>query len=175
MRRMPLRASGDPGIPGLRALRSVLPKSRNGGRTAVVLATDGSGKRLAGWLAELADDRVTVLSPDPSRLTGYPVPVRRADTLDEVLADLRRTGAVDLVVHLSERLLGGCPDHRALLLAVLPHLSRQGAWVHDRVAAPVELGGDAGLAGVLDDPRDATTRDVGAVAVTRELVVVQQR
>jgi capsular polysaccharide biosynthesis protein len=175
MRRMPPRASGDPGIPDLRALRSVLPKRGDGGRTVVVLAWGWAGDRLADWLAELARDRVTVLAPDPSRLTGYAVPVRRAGTLDEVLDHLRRQGAVDLVVDLSERLPRGCPDRRALLLAVLPHLAKGGALVHDRVAAPEDLGGRTGLIGVLDDPRDPATRDVGAVAVTRELVVVQQR
>jgi capsular polysaccharide biosynthesis protein len=175
MRRMPPRASGDPGIPDLRALRSHLPKRGDGGRTVVLLASEAGGDRLAGWLAELADDRVTMLAPDPSRLTGYAVPARRAGTLEEVLGQLRRAGAVDLVVDVSARLPRGCPDHRTLLLAVLPHLAKRGLLVHDRVAAPGDVAGGAGLAAALDDPSDPATRDVGAVVVTRELVAVQQR
>src|SRR4051794_30209996 len=172
MRGMPPRESGDPGIPDLRAARSALPKRRGGARTAVVLAADGAGGRLAGWLAALAEDRVTVLPPDPNRLTGHVVPVRRAATLDEVLDHLRRAGSVDLVVNLSGQPPPGCIDHRTLLLALLPYLAKRGAVVHDRVAVPDAGDGGRGLAGVLD--RDASARDVGVV-VTPELVVVQQR
>jgi len=175
---MPPRTSGDPEIPDLRELRSVLPRGRQG-RVAVLLAHEGVAERLAVWLTELRRYRVVVLTPDPGTLTGYDVPVRAARTLDEITHQLRLSGAVDVVVDLlsHDRLPDGCLDHRALVTTVLPHLARNGAFVHDRVAAPGVLE-DAtdGLIAVLDDGADpALGEDVGNVAVTRELLVVTQR
>jgi capsular polysaccharide biosynthesis protein len=172
-------SSGNPGIPDLRALRSIMSKGEQGSRVAVVLAHGGVTDRLVRWLTELSDDRVVVLTPNPRELRGYDVPTHAAATLDDVTARLRLTGAVDLVVDLldPDRLPAGCADHRALLAAVLPYLSRQGALVHDRVAAPGDLGGAfGGLAGVLDDTVDgAPGGDVATVAITPDLVVVTQR
>jgi len=179
MRGMPSRPSGDPEIPDLRTLRSVLPKAQQGPRRAVLLAHAGVVDRLALWLTELERDGVVVLAPDPSALPEYAVPVRPVRTLGDVTQALRRTGAVDLVVDLltPDRLPAGCADHRALLTAVLPHLARQGAFVHDRIAGPGVLdGASGGPAGVLDDGADAAfAEDVGTVAITHDLVVVTQR
>ena len=176
---MPPRPSGDPATPDLRTLRSIVPKGHDSGRVAVLLAHEGVRDRLEGWLTELRDDRVVVLTPDPTDLQQYDVPVRAARSLADVTGQLRRTGAADLVVDLldQDRLPDGCADHRALLAAVLPHLAKQGLFVHDRVAAPGDLGGGlGGLAGVLDDPAaHGLARDVRAVALTHELVVVSQR
>lgn len=175
---MPPRPPGDPEISDLLALRSVLPRGRQG-RVAVLLAHENVGERLAVWLTELRRYRIVVLTRDPGTLTGYGVAMRLARTLDEITHELRLCGAVDVVVDLlsHDRLPDGCPDHPALVTAVLPHLARNGALVHDRVAAPGVLE-DAldGPTAVLDDSADpALGEDVGSVAVTRELVVVTQR
>ena len=179
MRGMPPRPSGDPGIPDLRSLRSVLPKRANAPRRVVLLARRGVSDRLAAWLSELESDRVVVLATDPRALSDVDVPVQAAPTLDDVTGALRRTGSADLVVDLlpREHLPAGCPDHRSLLTAVLPHLARHGAFVHDRIAGPgVVEGGAEGLAGVLDDGADpAFAEDVGTVAISHDLVVVTQR
>jgi Glycosyltransferase 61 len=179
---MPSRPPGDPGIADLRRLRSILPNAQHGPRVAVLLAHDGVADRLGLWLTELTGDRAVVLAPEPSALSGYDAPVRGSRTLDDVVQQLRRSGAVDIVVDLlgHDRLPVGCTDHRALLTAVLPHLARHGALVHDRVAGPGVLDGrPGGLTGVLDDDADAVTpelgADVGVVSITRELVVVTQR
>ncbi|HEY3528657.1 MAG TPA: glycosyltransferase 61 family protein [Nocardioides sp.] len=176
---MPPRPPGDPAIPDLRALGSIVPKGASGRRVAVLVAHGGVRDRLEAWLSELADDRVLVLTPEPADLPGYDVPVRAARALTEVTDHLRRSGAVDLVVDLlaTDRLPEGCPDHRSLLAAVLPHLTRHGLFVHDRVAAPGDLGGGfGGLAGVLDDSADAALGDsVRAVMLTHEPMVVSKR
>src|SRR3954466_733380 len=140
---MPSRPSGDPGIADLRRLRSVLPSTKQAPRFVVLLAHEGVAGRLAVWLGELERDRVVVVASDPAALPGYDVPVRPVRTLDDLTLLLRRSGPVDMVVDLltHDRLPAGCADHRALLTAVLPHLARHGALVHDRIAAP---GVDAG-------------------------------
>src|SRR5690242_16598474 len=104
---MPSPASADHPIPDLRALRSILSKGwgNGGARTAVVLAHAGVTERLEAWLGELAEDRVVVLAPDPAALPAYAVPVRAARTLAEVVTEVRRTGAVDIVADLLT------PDH----------------------------------------------------------------
>jgi capsular polysaccharide biosynthesis protein len=179
MRGMPSRPSGDPGIPDLRTLRSALPKRGSDPRRVVLLARGGVSERLAAWLSELESDRVVVLAADPRALSDVAVPVQSAPTLDDVTRELRRTGSADLVVDLltREHLPAGCSDHRSLLTAVLPHLARQGAFVHDRIAGPGAVdSGAEGLVGLLDDGADpAYAEDVGTVAITHDLVVVTQR
>jgi capsular polysaccharide biosynthesis protein len=173
---MPPRSSGDPGIPGLRTLRSIVPQARQGPRVAVVLADSSVAERLATWLTELVDDRVVVLAPDLGGLPGYAAPVLVASTLGDVLDLVRRVGPVDLLVDLLDphALPEGCADHRALLDAVLPHLARHGVLAHDRIAAPAGL--DALTSVLPSRGRGAELAgDVLAVAVTHDLVVVSQR
>lgn len=177
---MPRMSPGRPvqGAPAIGVLWHLLPGGRGRRRRVAILGHGGVVDRVEGWLEALLEEGdvgpVTVLATAPLDLPLRDgVRMRPAGVLAELTTGLRHCGAVDAVVSLLDaaHLPVGCPDHPALLRAVLPYLARNGVLAHDRVAAP---DGGLPLARVLDHP-EATLDDVGTVTATRELVAVSQR
>ena len=172
---------------------SLLPGGTGQPRKVVLLADEGIRGRVTDWTREFADDDVVVLAPEPAPEwddAGVPAWNFRVERRPHVSGQLRRIGAVDVVVNLlpEDRLPQGVAGHLDLFLLVVRHLTRGGVFIHDRTTAPGEVG--TSLAAWLDfldqaeNPRrreslgrleTEAARSVGAVAVTRDLVAVTKR
>jgi capsular polysaccharide biosynthesis protein len=178
-------------IPGLHALRSVLPGGE--GRVVVLLADESMRNRVSEWIRELDGDDVLVLTPEPApewEEAELPFRIERAGSIGQITTQLGKIGAIDLLVNLlpSARLPVECEDHTELFVKVFRHLRRGGAFVHDRTAAPgevdpslsawltfVDTAEDRGRRAELGRAATETARSVGTIAVTRDLIVVTKR
>jgi capsular polysaccharide biosynthesis protein len=159
----------------------------------VLLADESIRGRVVSWTREFADDDVVVLAPEPAPEwddAGVPGWSARVERRAQLNGQLRRIGAVDVVVNLlpADRLPEGCSGHLDLFLVVVRHLVRGGVFIHDRTTAPGEVSAslaewlgfldaaeDPGRRGGLGRLETEATRSVGAVAITRDLVAVTKR
>ncbi len=162
-------------------------------RKVVLLADESIRGRVTDWTHQFQDDEVVVLANEPAPewedagVTAWGV---RVEKRSNVTGQLRQIGAVDVVVNLlpADRLPQDCSGHLDLFLGVVRHLTRGGVFVHDRTTSPGEVGASLaawlGFLDVAEDPgrrgelgrlETEVARSVGAVAVSRDLVVVTKR
>ena len=112
-----------------------------GKRTVVIVAHPSLRDPVRSWMAEFARDRVVVLAPDEAAewdLAGAGVEFGIAATFGELTRELKKVGAIDVVVTLlpTELLPGTDSDQLSLFSRIFRFLKPGGAYLLDRAVVP---------------------------------------